>query len=147
MIDASDSSPLFLFVRDPSASPALHASLRNVFHDVRVFERSIFGMRHACEMIRAGGSSPCVLVMEQEVRDNASKRRLALTREIPELGALRVVVLGDAQDGESNGEAERLAREDGADAFLAVSPYDSDASAICEALQRFVSVLEFARVR
>jgi hypothetical protein len=143
MIDATDSNPVFLFARDPAASLALHASLRNVFHDVRVFDRSILGMRHACAMIRAGERSPCVLVIEQEVRDSASKRRLALTREIPELGALRVVVLGDPKDG----EAERFAREDGADAFLAVSPDDPDASAVCDALQKFVSVLEFARVR
>lgn len=143
MIDATESSPVFLFVRDPAASLGLHASLREVFHDVRVFDRSILGMRHACAMIRAGESSPCVLVLEQELRDSASKRRLALTREIPELGSLRVVVLGDPTDG----EAERFAREDGADAFLAVSPDDPDASAICEALQKFLAVLEFARAR
>ena len=141
MIDATGSSPVFLFVRDPAASLALHASLRNVFPDVRVFDRSILGMRHACAMIRAGESHPCVLVIEQEVRDSASRRRLALTREIPELGALRVVVLGGAQDG----EAERSAREDGADGYLAILPDDPDG--IGKALLEFVSVLELARVR
>ncbi len=143
MNDETEPSPLFLFVRDPAGSLALCASLRDVFHDVRVFDRSILGMRHACAMIRAGESSPCVLVIEQEQRDDASRRRLALTREIPELGALRVVVVGDPKAG----EAERFAREDGADAFLAVSPDDPGAAGICEALRKFVSVLEFARVR
>jgi len=141
MIDATESNPVFLFVRDPAASLALRASLRDVFPDVRVFDRSIFGMRHACAMIRAGESHPCVLVIEQEVRDAASRRRLALTREIPELGALRVVVLGEAPDG----EAERCAREDGADGFLALPP--DDPSGIGKALLEFVSVLELARVR
>ena len=143
VIDPTEPSPVFLFVRDPAASLALQASLRHVFRDVRVFDRSIFGMRHACAMIRAGESSPCALVIEQEVRDAASRRRLALTREIPELGAVRVVVLGDAKDG----EADRLAREDGADAFVAVPVDDSDPNAIGGALLEFVSALEFARVR
>jgi hypothetical protein len=143
MSEAAEPSPVFLFVRDPAASRPLDASLRDGFRDVRVFDRSILGMRHACAMIRAGESSPCVLVIEQEIRDAASRRRLALTREIPELGALRVVVLGDAQGG----EAERLAREDGADGFIPLSPEAPDPPGICKALLEFVSVLEFARVR
>ena len=140
MIDATESNPVFLFVRDPEASPALRASLRDVFPDVRVFDRSILGMRHACAMIRAGESHPCVLVIEQEVRDSASRRRLALTREIPELGAVRVLVLGEASDG----EAERCARADGADGFLALQPHDPNAMA--RALLEFVSALELARI-
>jgi hypothetical protein len=143
MIDSTESHVVFLFVRDPAASQRLHAPLRGVFPDDRIYDRTILGMRNACATIRAGESSPCVLVIEQEVRDSASRRRLALTRALPELASACVVVLGDATDG----EAERLAREDGADGFLAIPPDDSEPSGIGERLLKFVSVLEFARVR
>jgi hypothetical protein len=136
MIVGTDDGPVFLFLRDAGESLHVRLAVGTALGDVRVFDRDASGMRTACAIVRAGGVTPSLVLVEEDRRGETRSNTLATLRNLPELGSHRLVILGDGDDP----DAERFAYEDGADGFIALPRSAADSTRLGEEIVRHVFV-------
>ena len=79
------------------------------------------------------GPKANLVLVEERKHESATADLLATLRQVPELASSPVVILGDAEDP----CAERIALQDGADAFVPLAERASELPRIGRDLHRF----------
>jgi PleD family two-component response regulator len=133
----SASLRVFLFKREGVDVFHLRLAVGMAFdeYSIHVMEQTQAGLRTACAILHSEGPRANLVLVEQRKHETATVELLAAVRQVPELSSSPVVLLGDAEDP----CAERIAMQDGADAFVPLAERASELPRIGRDLARFYS--------
>ena len=126
---------VFLFKREGVDVFHLRLAVGMAFdaYSIHVMEQNQPGLRTACAILRSEGPRANLVLVEQRKHESATADLLASLRQVPELSSSPVVVLGVAEDP----CAERIALQEGADAFVPLAERASELPRIGRDLHRF----------
>ncbi len=133
----STSLRVFLFKREGVDVFHLRLAVGMAFdaYSIHVMEQNAAGLRTACAILRSEGPRTNLVLVERGKHETLTAELLAGLREVPDLASSPIVVLGDSEDP----CAERIALQDGADAFVPLAERASELPRIGRDLARFFS--------
>ncbi len=135
---------IFLFKREFTDASELRRAIGMSFPEglLNVLDANDDGLRTACTVVRSTPRRPGLVIVERERREPRSIDHLSKIRELLELRALPLVVLGYDHD---DSHAMLGAYEDGADGFVAIPPRITDLTRVGNAVAKIWGHLQLVQ--